>query len=335
MPYHDASCDIGSTGRLIASVSASASERALLRTRLGFPDEIVAVICEPPLQASPAAGSVGLARRFDATRPRSIRLAVRALSVRHDRILPPNAPPESVGDRAHRWTYAVFVAAMLRPEHGARPDPWAGLFDAVVPAVGRRWLAEDTAVSTALAEVLAGRARSDNPIEGILSEATFGSSSHAGDEVSAKGETDVGAGCSVGATRGPVLGPAAEFFSWLRDGASAGSIETNTDSAFLHRVPEGVLLVWPDAFRAFLIAQGGEAVSGRATRRLRQSVFEMGWHLRVAGGIVVHEYVWRVGGAAGDTVSGVVIVEAGRVLDSVVPLNLSLARIEGMADSAP
>ena len=36
-----------------------------------------------------------------------------ALDYRRGQILPKGAPPEAIGEQAHRWTYAVFVAALL------------------------------------------------------------------------------------------------------------------------------------------------------------------------------------------------------------------------------
>lgn len=46
-----------------------------------------------------------------------------ALDYRRGQILPPNAAPESLGEQAHRWTYAVFIAALL---HGI-DQSFAGL----------------------------------------------------------------------------------------------------------------------------------------------------------------------------------------------------------------
>ena len=90
---------------------------ALLRARLAFPREVFDVLVEPVIRG--LAGCVPSSRYGDAaadTQPlgRSVRLALRALAIRRDRILPPNAPPERVGELAHRWTYAVLLAAMLR-----------------------------------------------------------------------------------------------------------------------------------------------------------------------------------------------------------------------------
>ncbi len=325
----------GLAERPVVRAPAVASELALIRTRLGFPDEIFAVACEPMLQDVPAAGSVELARRVHIVRLRSVRFALRALAVRRDRILPPNVPPERVGDLAHRWTYAVFVAAMLQPERGAGPHASASLFDLEVPEVGRRWLGEDPAVSAALAEVLAGGAHSDNPIEAILAEAMFGAASESAASVGLRDRTPADEADGSGLTGSLVPMPASDFFSWLREGAAVGTIEINTAGALLHRVPEGVLLVWPDAFRAFLASQGAGPVSGRALKRLRQSVFDTGWHLCGAGGIVVHDYGWREGSGAGDTVSGVVIVQPGRVLDPLPPLKPGLTRIEGAVNLVP
>jgi hypothetical protein len=78
---------------------------ALLQARLAFPREVFDVLVEPTIRG--LAGCVPSARDGDAaadTQPlgRSPRLALRALAIRRDRILPPNAPPERVGELAHR-----------------------------------------------------------------------------------------------------------------------------------------------------------------------------------------------------------------------------------------
>jgi hypothetical protein len=334
MASYDAYRGIGSTGRLFASVPDVAPEVALLRTRLSFPDETFSVIVRPLLMALSAEGGDALPSRFGPLLLRSIWFAPGVLAVRRDRVLPPNVPPELLGDLAPLWTYAVFVAAMLRPERGAGSEASARLFDVLIPEVGRRWLGEDPGVSVALAEVLAGRACSDNPIEAILAEAAIGSAAEGASDRGVRSQTPVDEADGSRVNSSPFPFSASDFFSWLCDGTAVGSIEINEAGALLHRVPDGLLLVWPDAFQAFLASQG-VPVSGRALKRLRQSVFETGWHLCGAGGIVVHNYGWRVGSGAGDTVSGIVIVEAGRLLDPLPPLNPGLTRIERTANSAP
>ncbi len=289
--------------------------------------------CEPLVKTVRAARSVELTCRIDTPRLQSVRFTLRALTVFRDRILSPSIPPERVGDLAKRWTYAVFVAAMLRPERGAGSAACARLFDVVVPEVGRRWISEDPGVCVALEEVLAGRAHANNPIEAILMEAKFGSASEAASDGGVRSQTPVDEADGSRVTGSPFLVSASDFFSWLCHGTAVGLIEINKADALLHRVPDGLLLVWPDAFRAFLASQVAGPVSGRALKRLRQSVFETGSHLCGAGGIVVHDYGWRDGSGACDTVSGVVIVEAGRVLDRLPPINPGLTRIEGTTNS--
>ena len=44
---------------------------------------------------------------------RGLEIASRALDYRRGQILPRGAAPEVIGAQAHRWTYAVFVAALL------------------------------------------------------------------------------------------------------------------------------------------------------------------------------------------------------------------------------
>jgi len=46
----------------------------------------------------------------------SLTVAGLALDYRRGRILPPHAAPEDIGERAHRWTYAVWITALLYRE---------------------------------------------------------------------------------------------------------------------------------------------------------------------------------------------------------------------------
>jgi hypothetical protein len=85
---------------------------------------------------------------------RSVRFALRALAVRRDRILPPNAPPEGVGELAHRWTCAVLVSALLRDGQALGSGVPAIQYENLVPERGRVWIGEDPAVSLALADLV-------------------------------------------------------------------------------------------------------------------------------------------------------------------------------------
>lgn len=91
----------------------------LLRIKLGFPPEVFAPAAYPVIEAY--AGFVQLLPAPESrhhARPGGrftygLELALRALDHRRGQILPRGAQPEAIGARAHRWTYAVFVAALL------------------------------------------------------------------------------------------------------------------------------------------------------------------------------------------------------------------------------
>jgi hypothetical protein len=260
---------------------------ALLRARLAFPREVFDVLVEPVIRG--LAGCVPSDRDGDAAADaqplgRSLRLALRALAIRRDRILPPNAPPERVGELAHRWTYAVLLAAMLRkaaaPGSGA-PD---SRYECIVPELGRIWIGQDREASAALAEVLSDRCGQDNPILVILTEALPGRSDASAtverarwhqrrSDIDPKAGSDTepvqtlsasGTLATHASQASLSAAPLPELFGWLRDGLAGGSIEINTRTALVHRVPEGLLLVSPSIFRSFLAWQGADANSQRA-----------------------------------------------------------------------
>ena len=334
-----------------------------LRSLLRLPPEVFAALVEPLIdglaesQARSARGPLATEGGANDLLTPLLLFTLRALAVRHERILPPNSAPETVGDLAHRWTYAVLVAAVLCHEDARGPDLAAGLFDHVVPELGRRWLVEDPAVNAALMDVLAGRALVGNPIEAILRDAASGSlprrlspgslGERALDPCAARSQappmtvssTAEAAAATVGGAS--VEGPAAsdtrasEFIAWLRKRLAKRSIEVNAWGGLVHRVPEGLLLVWPDLFRSFLEAQSAQPVTARALKRLRQSLFEAGWHRQGKGGIVVHDYVWRRDGSVVGQVSGVVVTVAERLIDPTPPVHPELERIIATADAAP
>jgi hypothetical protein len=331
---------------------------ALLQARLAFPREVFDVLVEPLIRG--LARCVPSARDGDAaadTQPlgRSLRLALRALAIRRDRILPPNAPPERVGELAHRWTYAVLLAAMLRkaaaPGAGA-PD---SRYECIVPELGRIWIGQDREASAALAEMLSDRCGQDNPILAILKEAFSGRSSAAAPVDRARSHQhrlDIDPKPVSGTEPEPALSasgalathasqaslsaaPLPELFGWLRDGLAGGSIEINSRTALVHHVPEGLLLVSPSIFRSFLTWQGADANSQENLKRLQRSVLKAGWHLVGADGASVLGYAWTKNGKTTAKVHGIVIEQPLRLLDPLPPINSRLVRIEvaGGSDS--
>lgn len=92
---------------------------AALRTRLGFPKELFDTAAKPVIaafadlvQLLPASESHHHADPGGLF-THSIEVAGFALDYRRGEILPKGAAPEEIVEQAHRWTYAVFVAALL------------------------------------------------------------------------------------------------------------------------------------------------------------------------------------------------------------------------------
>jgi integrating conjugative element relaxase (TIGR03760 family) len=90
-----------------------------LRPKLGFPPEmfdasvrpVIAVFAEF-VQLLPASESHHHAEPGGLF-AHTMEVVSFALDYRRGQILPKGAPPEAIGEQAHRWTYAVFVAALL------------------------------------------------------------------------------------------------------------------------------------------------------------------------------------------------------------------------------
>lgn len=338
-------------------VSAS-TLKASLRAQLRFPPEAFALLAEPlidwaiggahqsgraePPPAPAEGGNVGVSY-----------FCTRALAVRHDRILPANVPPERVGELAHRWTYAVLVAALLRHEYATGSDATARLLDLAVPEVGRRWLSEDPLVCAALDGALSGTSLPGNPIEAILRDAVSASSPRGVSPPGAVGPFD-GVGFDRPASGIPassisepavVAGEAREtkaagsddralrFLTYLQEGIANGSIEINAWGSHIHRVREGWLLVWPDLFQHFLETHGSLPATPRSLKRLRQALLDAGWRLQDSGGSLVHEYAWRHEGALIGQLSGIVFSAIEGLIEPTAPTNPHLVRIKASSDS--
>ena len=107
--------------------TAAAIDR--VRITMGFPAEVFVRAAWPVLegyaafvQLLPAAGSPQHRQPGGGLR-HGLELAARALRQRRGQILPRGAAPEVIGAHAHRWTYAVLVAALV----AAARDTLAGL----------------------------------------------------------------------------------------------------------------------------------------------------------------------------------------------------------------
>lgn len=91
----------------------------LLRIKLGYPREVFDHAVRPVIagyaefvQLLPAFAAQHHAQQ-GGLYVQALKVASRALDYRRGQILPRGAAPELIGAQAHRWTYAVFLAALL------------------------------------------------------------------------------------------------------------------------------------------------------------------------------------------------------------------------------
>ncbi len=93
----------------------------VLRIKLAFPAEVFALAARPLIdgysefvQMLPVRGlGSGRFGRPGGQLHLGLTTALRVLDRRRGQILPRGAAPEVIGEQAHRWTYSVFVAALL------------------------------------------------------------------------------------------------------------------------------------------------------------------------------------------------------------------------------
>ncbi|MBI2224444.1 MAG: TraI domain-containing protein [Betaproteobacteria bacterium] len=144
----------------------TASLVELLRIKLGFPREVFERAVRPVIEGY--AEFVQLLPALESRRhanpgglfTHALEVVSRALDYRRGQILPRGAPPEVIGAQAHRWTYAVFVAALLsgvgKYMLDAHEKLAVQLLDRFVPPSVLEWLAEDPALMRELLAFLSG-----------------------------------------------------------------------------------------------------------------------------------------------------------------------------------
>jgi hypothetical protein len=339
------------TAKEVVERSGVANLVVLVRVRMGFPRETFALAAQPLIeryaefvQLESVPGSL----RYNGTGGRlhrALAIALRALDHRRGQILPRNAPPETLGALAHRWTYAVFVAALLR-DVGSEPSADAARrFEGWVPGLIQRWLGEDAALVAELRAVLSGAVDSSSAIAELVERAATG----ALPAIAVAGPFDAPEPPSSAAeatseptpTTPEVSGPefldgvdgtgserARRFMAWVKQGVADGTLPVNVRGALVHRVGEGLLLASPGIFRAFVRQDGtGRDEPRDAAKRLQLEVLRAGWHLRAEGGVNLHGYTWRTDGGQDVRIHGVVILAPARFVDPLPPVNPALIRV--------
>ncbi len=132
----------------------------LIRIKMGWASEVFEPVVRPVIegyaafvQAPPATESLQQAHS-GARFTHALQVGSRALDFRRGQILPRGAAPEVIGAQAHRWTYAVFVAALL---HDDRHEGLAvQLLNRFVPPLVLEWLAADSELMRELVAFLSG-----------------------------------------------------------------------------------------------------------------------------------------------------------------------------------
>jgi hypothetical protein len=347
------------SAQAIIDRSGAANLIVLLRVRMGFPAESFALAARPlidgyaelvqlrPMPGSSRYGGPG------GQLQRGLVRALRALDHRRGQILPRNAPPEILGALAHRWTYAVFAAALLRDVGEVHSDDSVQMFEKWVPPIVQAWLAEQPPLMAELRAVLAGRADASSAIAELvgraatgarpLVEATLPPAQTA--SIAGAVESSVETAPFASEADGPefldgvdaVDATGAErprrFMEWVRQGVADGTLPANIRGALVHGVEDGLLLASPGIFRAFIRREGAsQGEAGDAAKRLQREVLRAGWHLRADGGVNLHGYAWRQDGRAAARIHGIVILSPSRFFDPVPAINPALVRV---GDSAP
>ncbi|MFO1317642.1 MAG: TraI domain-containing protein [Burkholderiales bacterium] len=342
----------------IIDCSAAANLIVLLRVRMGFPAQSFALAARPLIdgyaefvQLRPIPGS-GRYGGPGGQLQRGLVTALRALDHRRGQILPRNAPPEVLGALAHRWTYAVFAAALLRDVGRGQSDARLRMFERWLPPIVQAWLAEHPPLMAELRAVLTGSADASSAIAELVERAATGARPAVGASVP-RAQTESIVSAVESSVDSEQVAPDAEgpqfldsvdaadaglprrFMEWVRQGIADGALTVNVRGALVHGVEDGLLLASPGIFRAFIRRDGaGQAEPGDAAKRLQREVLRAGWHLRADGGVNLHGYAWKQDGRAAARIHGIVIVAPRRFIDPVPAINPALVRVGSSAPVA-
>jgi hypothetical protein len=329
----------------------------LLRVRMGFPSETFALAVRPlidgyaecvqlrPVPCAPQYNGPGGHVR------RALVTTLRALDYRRGQILPRNTPPETLGALAHRWTYAVFAAALLRNLDRDHAETSMRLFESCVPPIIQAWLGEDPALMVELHGVLTGTADLSSVIAALVERgapsarptivASVLPDTQTGSVVSTV-ESSVDPSRNAPEAEEPefldsVIATGSErprrFMAWVQQGITDGSLPVNARGALVHGVEEGLLLESPRILRAFIQHDGaGQDQPKDAAKRLQREVLRAGWHLKAEGGVNLHGYAWGQDKRPAERIHGIVILAPQRFFDPVPALNPMLNRV---GESAP
>ena len=134
----------------------SATLVELIRIKLGFPREVFERAVNPVIKGYaefvqlPSASESQQHGNPTNLFTHALDVASRALDYRRGQILPRGAVPEVIGAQAHRWTYSVFVAALLygvgKNGLDVHDTLAVQLLDRLVPPSVLEWLAADPAL---------------------------------------------------------------------------------------------------------------------------------------------------------------------------------------------
>jgi hypothetical protein len=346
------------SAQAIIDRSGAANLIVLLRVRMGFPAESFALAARPLIdgyaefvQLRPVPGSSRYGGPGGQLQ-RGLVTALRALDHRRGQILPRNAPPEILGALAHRWTYAMFAAALLRDVGEGHSDDSVRVFERWAPPIVQAWLAEHPPLMAELRAVLVGRADASSAIAELVERAVTGARSRVEATVP-QTQTESFAGAVEASVETPPIAPETDgpefldgvdaadagrprrFIEWIRQGIADGTLPVNVRGALVHGVEDGLLLASPGIFRAFVRRDGAsQAEPIDAAKRLQREVLRAGWHLRADGGVNLHGYAWKQDGRAAARIHGIVILSPGRFFDPVPAINAALVRVGDSARAA-
>ncbi|MBL8484375.1 MAG: DNA-binding domain-containing protein, partial [Rhodocyclaceae bacterium] len=135
---------------------------------------------------------------------------------------------------------------------------------------------------------------------------------------------------------------AQRFMGWLQQGLAGGTIAYNQAQGLVHFVTEGMFLVSPRAFVAFIAECGalGDAKAAdeperKSINRLQGALSKAGWAMSAGRGNSIHKMQTLRRGQRGAVLCGVIVPQPERFVNPVPPVNaLLVPYVEGAAAGA-
>lgn len=238
-----------------------------------------------------------------------IEVVIKALKRRRGYLLPIGADSETSFREAEEWTYAIFIAALLKE---VDCDQRMEAMKIVLPEMGYAWLQRNAVLFEELMDYLEENKKTifDEVVDGEQIEENLPplnlpvineSEANKPDHLKAK-----------------------YFFIWLRQELAEGSLVVNQDNAFIHYKNEGIIIFIPEILDEFFKSKNKEEIEKSILIKWRialtKEIKKQGCLVKNQAGSRIHNYRFKSGSKKEFQAF---VISSEKLLNTKVNLNLN------------